>query len=60
MFAIAFSRPPTDEELAAAASYLNALAEDRQIKTEQLLKDASVWRDLAQSLFNLKEFIYVR
>jgi hypothetical protein len=60
MFAAAFSRPPDDEELISAAAYLDALAEDRKVTTEQLLKSAPVWQDFAQSLFNLKEFIYVR
>lgn len=41
-------RPPDAEELAASQDYLSAL--DRE----------SAWRAFAQSLFNLKEFIYVR
>ena len=49
MFVSAFSRPPADAELAAA----------RRFRAE-LGASPSAWRDVAQSLFNLKEFIYLR
>ncbi len=48
MFTTAFARPPDAEELAASRNYLSALAPEY------------AWQDFAQSLFNLKEFIYVR
>jgi hypothetical protein len=48
MFETAFARQPTATELDHARSYLANL------------DAADAWRDLAQSLFNLKEFIYVR
>jgi hypothetical protein len=60
MFAITLSRPPTDGELGAAKNYVAALAEDRQLPPEAVLKSQPVWQDFAQSLFNLKEFIYLR
>ncbi len=60
MFAATFARPPSEDELASATSYLNALAADRQVATEKVLANEAVWQDFAQSLFNLKEFIYVR
>jgi hypothetical protein len=44
MFEQAFARGPTREELAASLEYVGN----------------SSWSDLAQSLFNVKEFIYVR
>lgn len=49
MFASAFCRPPSDSELATA----------RRFRAE-LGASPSAWRDVAQSLFNLKEFIYLR
>jgi hypothetical protein len=60
MFASAFARPPGDDELDAATKYLTALAQDRAVPEDQLLKNEPVWQDFAQSLFNLKEFIYLR
>jgi len=55
MFAMAFSRPPQDSELAACRSYLADLAQAHGATQERL-----IWRDFGQSLFNLKEFIYLR
>ena len=49
MFVSAFSRPPADAELAAARRFLTDLG-----------VSPTAWRDVAQSLFNLKEFIYLR
>jgi len=60
MFEKAFARPPGNDELGAASNYLAALAQDRTVPTDQLLASEPVWQDFAQSLFNLKEFIYVR
>jgi cytochrome c553 len=60
MFATAFARPPADYELAAAKAYLEALAADRHEMPEAQLASVRVWQDFAQSLFNVKEFIYVR
>ncbi|MEA3211898.1 MAG: hypothetical protein QOE70_4955 [Chthoniobacter sp.] len=60
MFATAFARPPTDDETASALAYVEAIAQDRKIPAEQVLAAQPVWQDFAQSLFNLKEFIYLR
>jgi hypothetical protein len=60
MFSTAFARIPNDDELKAAREYLNTLATDRAVDPAQLLASEPVWQDFAQSLFNLKEFIYVR
>ncbi|EDY20723.1 protein of unknown function DUF1549 [Chthoniobacter flavus Ellin428] len=60
MFIAAFARPADDHELAAATEYLNELVVDHKIRPEELLGSAPVWEDFAQSLFNLKEFIYLR
>ena len=53
----------SEEQLASQAKWQARLAELRKEKTE--LEEASKtaqnpWRDLAQAMFNLKEFIYLR
>jgi hypothetical protein len=60
MFVTAFARPATEVEVAAASQYLDALATDRKVPSNQALNSLLVWQDFAQSLFNLKEFIYLR
>ncbi len=60
MFAIAYARSPSDQELETAGAYLTALAQDRKLAAAQIMTNEPVWQDFAQSLFNLKEFIYVR
>ena len=55
MFETALARPPSTEELAGSRAYLDELASEHGAGREQL-----IWRDYAQALFNLKEFIYVR
>ncbi len=60
MFATAFARAPGGDEVTSARAYLDALAADRQVPLERVLASEPVWQDFAQSLFNLKEFIYVR
>ena len=55
MFEEALARLPTDAELAGSRAYLADLAREHGLGN-----DPQVWRDFAQSLFNLKEFIYVR
>ncbi len=60
MFEKALSRPPTDAEITASSAFLGKLASARNLDATQLLGDESVWRDFAQSLFDLKEFIYTR
>ncbi len=60
MFATVFARPPEESELTASSQYLEALAQDRQLPADQVLNSIPVWQDFAQSLFNFKEFIYLR
>ena len=55
MFEMAFARLPGDVELAGSRAYLADLTREHGEGQDKL-----VWRDFAQSLFNLKEFIYVR
>ena len=59
MFAKALARPPSETERARVADYLNAVATERGVDRSLLLYDAAVWQDVAHSLFNLKEFIFI-
>jgi len=52
LFQAAFARSASADELAKSRAYLAALGPDAN--------DPRVWQDFIQSLFNLKEFIYVR
>jgi len=54
MFEQAFARRPDAQEMQRAQEYLQMLSQGRPAS------DPAAWRDLAQSLFNLKEFIYLR
>ncbi len=56
MFAAAFAREPSAKEIAPSRKYLEAAG----VTGNALLVDAPVWRDFAQSLFNAKEFIFLR
>ncbi|MEO6787273.1 MAG: hypothetical protein ABI318_14165, partial [Chthoniobacteraceae bacterium] len=60
MFVAAFARPPHDAELAASDRYLGELGNGNAGANENLLGNQSAWRDFAQSLFNAKEFIFLR
>ena len=60
MFTTAFARPPSADDSAKAHAYLASLAREANVPAEQLAASERVWQDFAQSLFNLKEFIYVR
>ena len=60
MFIRALGRRPTGAERARVAAYLGTVAAERGVAALLLLHDAAVWRDVAHSLFNLKEFIFVR
>ncbi len=59
MFVKVLARPPSAAERARVADYLDAVAEERGVNTSLLLYDAAVWQDVAHSLFNLKEFIFI-
>ena len=59
MFVKAFARPPADAERARIADYLEARAAERGVAPALLLYDAALWQDVAHSLFNLKEFLFI-
>jgi len=57
MFAQAFGRPPRPDELQSIAHYLEARGREL---VDTPASEQRLWQDLAQSLFNLKEFLYIR
>mgnify|MGYP003645132376 CR=1 FL=1 len=59
MFQRAFARPPKAEETARFVAFANECATYRNVEAEELLASATVWQDVAHSIFNVKEFIYV-
>ncbi len=60
MFVRALGRPPLPDELLVAREYLDQTAAAKGSADEPLRSLPSPWAALAQSLFNLKEFIYLR
>lgn len=54
MFRTALARPPTAAERTAIDAYLEDIA------AEHGDHGPAIWRDFAQSIFNLKEFIYLK
>ena len=54
MYLRAFGRGPTEAEVVSAAAYLDARLDAHQGEREAALVD------LAISIFNMKEFIYIR
>jgi hypothetical protein len=60
MFVRAFGRQPDADELGAAVDYLSELAGVHNVAAVDVAATAVIWQDFAQSLFCLKEFIYVR
>jgi hypothetical protein len=55
MYEAAFGRPPTPDELAPCVEFLREQATRQRAKPD----DLTPWADLAHTLFNTKEFIYL-
>jgi hypothetical protein len=55
MYASAFGRVPTESEKAASSNFV----EEQARMHNAGLNDVSPWKDLAHTLFNVKEFIYL-
>jgi hypothetical protein len=55
MYETAFCRPPDASEITASLAFLAQLEQAHGAGAAR-----AVWRDYAQSLFNLKEFLYLR
>lgn len=55
----ALNRPVTPQELVAFKHTVVQLAELHQVPPGDLLGSHSIWKDIAHTVFNLQEFIYV-
>jgi len=60
MFRKALGRRPSALELDRTLTYMSKVAESRGIPEGERMGDEELWRDAAQAVFNLKEFLYVR
>jgi hypothetical protein len=56
LYASAFGRPPTDEELAEGEAFIASQAAEYAAGED----DHRVWADYCHVLFNVKEFVFVR
>lgn len=60
MFVAAFGRHPTDKEIDRMVKLAENCAKMHPDAATNLLSDRLTWRDVAHTLFNMQEFIYVR
>jgi len=60
MFVRAFARPPSSEELARWRGLTTGLAAQHNVAGADLLASLPVWKDVAHTFFNTKEFLYLK
>ena len=60
MFNRALARPPSPDEVARFGELTRKLGRLYQVPQEHILASKEIWKDVAHSLFNTKEFIYLR
>jgi hypothetical protein len=60
MFLKALGREPSEAERLRTMEYVMARAGERDTPDHVVLYDPSIWQDVAHSLFNLKEFVFVQ
>jgi len=60
MFLRAFARPPSSEELARWRGLTTGLAAQHNVAGADLLASLPVWKDVAHTFFNTKEFLYLK
>lgn len=60
MFRTALGRPARPAELARFEKAITELATLSEVPAGEVLRSKPVWKDVAHSIFNLKEFIYVK
>jgi cytochrome c553 len=59
MYLSAFGRPPSDAEVAACLAFLEQQRKASGGRQSPGPDDLAVWKDLAHTLFNVKEFIFL-
>lgn len=60
MFLRAFARPPSAEELKRWHALAAGLAAQHHVAEPDLLASVEVWKDIAHTIFNTKEFLYLK
>ena len=60
MFVSALGRAPRPDELGRWMELVRSLARERGVGPDDLPMSAPVWSDVAHTLFNTKEFLYLR
>ncbi len=59
LFRVALGRPPNPREREGFEHAVAGLAAAHRVPAEGVLKSQEVWKDVAHTMFNLKEFIYI-
>jgi hypothetical protein len=59
MFRTTLSRPPTAAETARFEQAALDLAKLHGVPSDQILASETIWTDLAHTIFNLQEFVYI-
>jgi hypothetical protein len=59
MFAAAFNRPASAGDLARMRALVDSLAERHAVAGSGALSSVAVWKDMAHTFFNMKEFLYL-
>jgi hypothetical protein len=60
MYRRAIGRGPAPPEIDLLMTALTGFAEEHGLSETEWLGDQDLWKDFAQSLFNLKQFIYLK
>lgn len=60
MYLAALARLPTDEEAESMEQLVGELSELHRVPKDDVMFAEPVWADVAHTIFNLKEFIYLR
>ena len=60
IFLRALGRVPTPEEASKAGSFLLVLAKEHGVPENEVQANPRIWQDVAQAVFNFKEFIYIQ
>ena len=59
LFLRAMGRPITPDEANAANAFVEALASEHRVPVREIESHTRTWQDFVQSIFCMKEFIYV-
>jgi len=59
LFDLALNRPPREDERQRFEQIVAELAGLHQVPATDVLRSAAVWRDVAHTIFNLQEFVFI-